>query len=52
MEKNLVEKLISKGIQATVIGNMTEARGILVIDETCKDVLPPSRDELFRYIIL
>lgn len=45
--KELVEKLISKGIQATVIGNMTKDRGILVTDETCKDVLPPSRDELF-----
>jgi hydrogenase expression/formation protein HypE len=45
--KELVEKLISKGIQATVIGNMTKDRGILVTDEICKDVLPPSRDELF-----
>ena len=45
--KKLAEKLISKGIQATVIGNITESRGILVIDEIEKDVLPPTRDELF-----
>ena len=45
--KELTEKLISKGIQATVIGNMTKASGILVKDETCSEVLPPSRDELF-----
>jgi hydrogenase expression/formation protein HypE len=45
--KELVEKLNSKGIQATVIGNITKARGILVTDETSKEVLPPSRDELF-----
>jgi hydrogenase expression/formation protein HypE len=45
--KELTKKLNSKGIQATIIGNMTEARGVLVKDETCNDVLPPSRDELF-----
>lgn len=45
--KELVEKLSSKGIQASIIGNMTKDRGILVTDEICKDVLPPSRDELF-----
>jgi hydrogenase expression/formation protein HypE len=45
--KGLADKLNSKGIQATVIGNMTAARGILVTDEIEKDVLPPTRDELF-----
>ncbi|WP_291633082.1 AIR synthase family protein [Clostridium sp.] len=45
--KDLVDKFNSEGIQATVIGKMTEERGILVIDETYKDVLPPARDELF-----
>ena len=45
--KKLAEELISKGIPATVIGNITESRGILVIDEIEKDVLPPTRDELF-----
>ena len=45
--KKLAEKLISKGIEATVIGKITESRGILVIDEIEKDVLPPTRDELF-----
>ncbi|MBU3090831.1 AIR synthase family protein [Clostridium sp. CF011] len=45
--KELVDKLNSNGVQATVIGKMTASRGILVKDETCKDVLPPTRDELF-----
>lgn len=45
--KELVDKLKSEGIQAAVIGNITEARGILVKDEIEKDVLPPTRDELF-----
>lgn len=45
--KDLVDKFNSEGIQATVIGKMTEERGILVIDKTYKDVLPPARDELF-----
>ena len=45
--KGLAEKLNSKGILATVIGNMTKASGILVKDETSSEVLPPSRDELF-----
>jgi hydrogenase expression/formation protein HypE len=45
--KGLVDKLNSNGIQATVIGEITQARGILIVDEIEKDVLPPSRDELF-----
>jgi len=45
--KKLAAELISKGIPATVIGKITESRGILVIDEIQKDVLPPTRDELF-----
>jgi len=45
--KELADKLNSEGIQATVIGNMTAARGLLVTDEIEKDVLPPTRDELF-----
>jgi hydrogenase expression/formation protein HypE len=45
--KELVDKLNSKGIKATVIGNITYARGILVTDRMEKDVLPPTRDELF-----
>ncbi|MFT5871149.1 MAG: hydrogenase expression/formation protein HypE [Clostridium sp.] len=45
--KDLVNKFNSEGIQATVIGKMTEDRGILVNGENYKDVLPPARDELF-----
>lgn len=43
----LVEELISKGIDATVIGKITASRGILVTDGIPKDVLPPASDELF-----
>ena len=43
----LVEELISKGIEATVIGKITASRGILVTDGIPKDVLPPASDELF-----
>lgn len=46
--KKLAEELISKGIEATVIGKITTNRGILIIDGIPKDVLPPTRDELFR----
>lgn len=38
---------ITEGVQAIVIGKITEARGILVVNKTEKDVLPPTRDELF-----
>ena len=46
--EELVDKLNSGGIEATIIGEITEARGILVKGEICSDVLPPSRDELFN----
>jgi hydrogenase expression/formation protein HypE len=45
--KELVDKLNSKGIKATNIGKITESRGILVTDNIERDVLPPTRDELF-----
>jgi hydrogenase expression/formation protein HypE len=45
--QKLAEELISKGIEATVIGKITTNRGILVMDGIPKDVLPPTRDELF-----
>ena len=45
--KELVHKLNNNGVTATIIGKITAARGILVVDEIEKDVLPPTRDELF-----
>ncbi|HEY8803566.1 MAG TPA: AIR synthase family protein, partial [Clostridium sp.] len=45
--KRLADKLNSEGIQATIIGKITATRGILVIGDIEKDVLPPTRDELF-----
>jgi len=46
-EKGLVDKLNSNGVQATIIGRMTKSEGILVVDKIEKEVLPPTRDELF-----
>jgi len=45
--KKLAEKLNNSGIQATVIGKITTERGILITNGIQKDVLPPTRDELF-----
>jgi hydrogenase expression/formation protein HypE len=45
--KELLARLNNEGIQAAIIGNITEARGILVTDNIQKDVVPPTRDELF-----
>ncbi|MBU3110952.1 AIR synthase family protein [Clostridium lacusfryxellense] len=45
--KGLVDKLNDSGVRATIIGNMTESRGILIVDEIEEDVLPPTIDELF-----
>ncbi len=45
--KGLVDKLNASGVRATIIGKMTESRGILIVDEIEKDVLPPTIDELF-----
>jgi hydrogenase expression/formation protein HypE len=45
--KELLARLNNEGIQAAIIGNITEARGILVTDNIQKDVAPPTRDELF-----
>ncbi|HEY8891270.1 MAG TPA: AIR synthase family protein [Clostridium sp.] len=45
--KGLVERLNSSGVQATIIGKMTSSKGLLVKDDIEKNVLPPTRDELF-----
>ena len=45
--KGLADKLNASGVQATVIGKITASRGILIVNEIEKDVLPPTRDELF-----
>jgi len=46
--KELVDRLNSNGVQATIIGKMTAAIGLLVTDGIEKSVLPPTRDELFN----
>lgn len=46
--KVLVEKLKVRGINAAVIGNITEGKGILVKDGGEFEVVPPERDELFN----
>lgn len=44
----LVEILKEKGIEASIIGNITNERGILVENGTEVEVEPPERDELFK----
>jgi len=46
--KELVDRLSSNGVQATIIGKVTAAIGLLVTDGIEKSVLPPTRDELFN----
>jgi hydrogenase expression/formation protein HypE len=43
----LVEKLKAAGINASIIGNITKDKGILVQDGIEYEVAPPERDELF-----
>ena len=42
-----VRRLEGAGIAATVIGRVTEGRGILVAEEEI-EVIPPARDEIYR----
>jgi hydrogenase expression/formation protein HypE len=44
----LVDRLRSSGIEAAVIGNITQRRGILVKNGEEIEVKPPERDELFN----
>lgn len=46
--ERLKEILLQKGINAVVIGKITEGRGILVKDGLAQEVPPPERDELFN----
>ncbi|MBU3179577.1 hypothetical protein [Clostridium psychrophilum] len=38
---------IIKGVRTIIIGKITEAKEILAVNKIEKDVLPPTRDELF-----
>jgi hydrogenase expression/formation protein HypE len=42
-----VRRLSGAGIPATVIGSVTEGRGILLAEEEI-EVIPPARDEIYR----
>jgi hydrogenase expression/formation protein HypE len=44
---DLIKELQNKGIKATIIGNITNKKGILVENELEQEVQPPERDELF-----
>jgi hydrogenase expression/formation protein HypE len=46
--EGLVEALVQKGINAAIIGKITEGRGILIKDGVELEVPPPQRDELFN----
>lgn len=43
----LVEEFKKQGINASIIGNITKEKGILVVCHKEEEVLPPERDELF-----
>lgn len=44
----LIKCLAEEGIEAYIIGNITEKNGILVRDNKEEEVAPPERDELFK----
>ncbi|ARC85729.1 hypothetical protein U732_2079 [Clostridium argentinense CDC 2741] len=46
--EELVKKMIESGIEATIIGCITEEKGILVDKQIEIEVAPPERDELFK----
>jgi hydrogenase expression/formation protein HypE len=46
--EHLVDLLVQQGINAAIIGNITEGRGILVRCGNETEVQPPERDELFK----
>ncbi|WP_055667084.1 AIR synthase family protein [Desnuesiella massiliensis] len=46
--KELVELLKNNGIKATIIGKITDSKGILVSNHEEVEVMPPKRDELFN----
>lgn len=48
--KKLSEILRNNGIEAAVIGNITDSRGIIVTEKSEEEVLPPASDELFKII--
>lgn len=44
----LVKVLKDNGVNAQIIGEVTESRGVLVTHEKREEVTPPERDELFK----
>lgn len=46
--EELVKKMAESGIEATIIGCITEEKGILVDKQIEIEVAPPERDELFK----
>lgn len=46
----LIKEFNKKGIKATIIGNITKEKGVLVdTDDSEQEVQPPERDELFSF---
>lgn len=48
--ENLVDILKNNGVEAIVIGKITESGGIIVKNNIEEEVLPPQSDELFKII--
>lgn len=46
--KKLIEKLKMEGINAAIIGKITDSKGIVVENGREEEVMPPDRDELFK----
>lgn len=50
--QGLVDKLHQNKIKASIIGNITKEKGLLVIDGKEIEIEPPKRDELFSNVYL
>lgn len=46
--KKLIGKLKEEGINAAIIGKITDSKGIVVENGSEEEVMPPDRDELFK----
>lgn len=47
--EKLIELLKKEGIQGTIIGKITDSRGIILSESGSEEVTPPDRDELFKF---
>lgn len=48
--ESVIEKLKQQGITATKIGKITENKGLIIKNKIVVEVIPPERDELFKFM--